>query len=814
MHETSSTDYNATWNGTLLHLDDSSVKIALWKLLADEWFDVICQFAMGERGKKLTSFVLLALLESASTTTSTTVGLSLRSTSELLLRSANFYEALCFKEHALNIILDSFNSFFKTNADKNLVTCYANFEDFGKSANDLVTVMTSSKKIRVKTEILVKAMHYLNQLLLFPLEYYTKNERQKVIWMTFIVDTLAGIATEADDEVRTKAQLRTRTLLLRFFAISNSGNILEMNADLLGWFLTTTSFRPEQENELSKAVMGRTKQLDIQVLRSLISMVISNATKAKEILDHTCKMRLEWVKNNQPNALDWVIDMVETIKESLHRHSSKEEVVNNISAQESITELSRFAIQALNDAKTRISTTLENEKEDETSSITPIDSSLLILVLLLQEYAQYLGSRGDQVVDIGALSRVMVALASPCTILLQRSLRSSSVSDRTSIMKMTTAFVSALCKILSRYQHVYVTERVFAVIWFIYSLVYESDELCAHNLCHAFFSWIGDLDSEQFAVVTQGFIEQSNRLITQATEKDRKVYLSLLSEMLRGATDEQKLWLRRYLPTFITKLSTMSRQAETVGFIQQAIQFLTTITAQQSLRTSAYDISLILACLIQVANPPEIERFGQVSKETAHILFHSICDVLQNLLLYHRQQLIDIMAPFIATLQALFYCFRSPHLALVTKKRKVDETTTGQKKFALISTWAPLDVSAADRCARIFSSMTKKSSIGGGGKSSSTTVNGKRYTGLQQYRIISRHAPFVLIEYFTIQSNVTMSISQPQVKTILETGLYNLMDMTSENDRNMVLAGLDASGKLLFKNFYTSWKENHMYTGQ
>ena len=77
-------------------------------------------------------------------------------------------------------------------------------------------------------------------------------------------------------------------------------------------------------------------------------------------------------------------------------------------------------------------------------------------------------------VDSAALSRVMVALASPCTTLLQRSLRSLSSTERSGTMKMITAFVSSLCKTLSRYQHVYVTERVFAVIWFIYSLVYGS----------------------------------------------------------------------------------------------------------------------------------------------------------------------------------------------------------------------------------------------------------------------------------------------------------------------------------------------------
>ncbi|KAI8144786.1 Urb2/Npa2 family-domain-containing protein [Fennellomyces sp. T-0311] len=790
----------ATWNGSLLAIDDSAVKIACWKLLADEWFDVISRFSDGERGRKLTSFVLLGLLEPSSSQPLEPNCLTLRSISEHLLRSANFYEAQCFKDHALSVILDSFTAFIKSNDDKNLAQCYENFRDFASGAEELARLIKSPKVSKITTETVKNAMQYLDQLLIFPMEYYTKNDRHKVIWMTFLIDTLAGIATRASNEARGKVHLLSRTLLLRLFASQNSGNVLEMNVALLSWFLSSASFY--SDSVLARAVKERTKQLDGQVLRSLLSLAISKNSNAEELLNQTYKVRVNWLKTGVPNAKDWVIDMIQVINEFLHRHASKDDIGEKICPGQLITELSQIVIKTLNDAKARISA--EVDKSDAT--ILPIDSSLLTLVSLLQEYAQLRGSQGNELVDLGALSKVMVALASPCTALLQRSLRSPSSSEHNAIMKMTTAFVGSLCKVLSRYQHVYVTERVFALIWFIFSMVHTSDKHCAKSLCRTFSSWIGTLSNEQFAAVTQGFIEQSNRLVAQATDKDRKVYLSLLIEMLRGATSEQKTWLRQYVPALVTKLSAISRGTESVGFVHQALEFLATLSSDQSLRTSAYDVSLILACLVQVANPPQIEKFEHVHRETAHALFHAICDVLQNLLLYHRQQLVDIMAPFIATLQALLYCFRSPHLALVTKKRKAGSTETATPKFALISMSAPLDVTAADRVARIFDTMAKKS--GGNSKRQ------QRYTGLQQYRIISRHAPFLLIEYFTIQSNVAMSISQPQIKSVLETGLYNMMDMTSEVDRNMVLAALDASGKLLFKNFYTSWKENHMYTGQ
>ena len=129
----------------------------------------------------------------------------------------------------MNTISDSFASFFKSNADRKLTSCYVNFQDFNSSANELANiVMKSSSTVgkNVTTDVIIKAMQYLNQLLLFPMEYYTKRERQQVIWMTFLTDVLVGVAVKADVEIRTKAQLRSRTLLLRFFATSNNGNIL------------------------------------------------------------------------------------------------------------------------------------------------------------------------------------------------------------------------------------------------------------------------------------------------------------------------------------------------------------------------------------------------------------------------------------------------------------------------------------------------------------------------------------------------------------------------------------------------------------
>lgn len=100
-----------TWDGSLVHLDSSAVKIACWKLITDEWFDVIwyvithssltiaCSFlhihsrsCVGERAKKLTELVLTPLLETPWHGFESNQ-VSIPSINQSLLRSANFYEA-------------------------------------------------------------------------------------------------------------------------------------------------------------------------------------------------------------------------------------------------------------------------------------------------------------------------------------------------------------------------------------------------------------------------------------------------------------------------------------------------------------------------------------------------------------------------------------------------------------------------------------------------------------------------------------------------------------------------------------------------
>lgn len=244
-----------------------------------------------------------------------------------------------------------------------------------------------------------------------------------------------------------------------------------------------------------------------------------------------------------------------------------------------------------------------------------------------------------------------------------------------------------------------------------------------------------------------------------------------------------------------------------------------TLEIYQSYHFSDYDASLVLSCLLQVAHPTAVERFkDQMNREIAHTIFDDVCIILSNLVSQHKEQVVYMMPPFVAFIQSLFHCFKSTHVSLVsgtnapTRKRKHNaEQKNNSKAFAgrtipLLYEFAPLDDSSAQKLARALTTIPQKQ------HSSSSAKNAKSTQSL--YKIIAKHTPSILIEYFTIQSNPTTSVVRPSTKSILTQALYDILDMCSDADRTFILSCLDGPGKSLFKSFYTNWKDTHKYTGQ
>ncbi|GAA5808334.1 hypothetical protein MFLAVUS_001724 [Mucor flavus] len=839
---------SSSWDGSALDLQDKNcVKLACWKLLSDEWFDSVIRYIDSARAEKMASIIYMSLTHTAPTSS-----VSVQLLNKTLLRSANFYEAKCFKDCNIQTILNVFINLFKTKLLK------TSSSQVSKVAANMISKMDISKSITVEqdsikelsnalknskdqmdedvdatsTSNVEKISTLLKLLLLFPNEYYEKNERPQVLYLVTCIDIWAISCANADYLTRMKVCLMCRSLQLRFMQYFSVHSILGMDSGVLDWIISSAQNWPTEASTNIEAVQNSlehiTNKLDLNILRRVIMGAGAKSPDAHSIsyMQNALQQRVEGLdKNASKNTLTKVINLLNAINSVLvNRKQADVDLTNIVYATEYISKISKYINSSLQDAKSEISSILEEVKVDEQSSFVDKHKSkfetikhIFHITRLLQDYARIVGPSVDEVISAENLSKTLTDLASPFIQFLQSALLDSSQNNH--VLNMTTEFIAAFCSILSRYQQVETTKRVLAAIWFVYTLVLNTgDQEAIETLSNAFGGWIQSLSKEQYVIVIDGFIEQSeqeaNNRGDATKEQNHLVFLSLLSLLLKNCTDSEKSRLRKSIPTFVLKLSLIAGKTTCLKYLQQMLKLLIQLTVDQSYHFNDYDASLVLSCLLQVAHPTAVERFqGQINQEIAHEIFDDVCAVLSNFVSQHKDQIVYMLPPFVALIQSLLHCFKSTHVSLVsgtnapTRKRKNNadqKTLKSGRTIPLLYQFAPLNDTSAQRFGRVLTTIPQKQH--------SSAKNAKSTQSL--YKIISRHTPSVLIEYFTIQSNTTTSIVRPSTKSILTQALYDILDMCTDQDRTFILSCLDGPGKALFKSFYMNWKDTHKYTGQ
>lgn len=225
----------------------------------------------------------------------------------------------------------------------------------------------------------------------------------------------------------------------------------------------------------------------------------------------------------------------------------------------------------------------------------------------------------------------------------------------------------------------------------------------------------------------------------------------------------------------------------------------------------SYDISLVLTGITQLRSPTLPSRITtSMSKQDANQVFESIYKVLSGILKNRRQQLVQVITPFTATLEDLLHCFRSlhPSVAVSTRKRKQDskKRQLQDQPFSLLTDHAPLSEMCAHNYARLLEGL--------GDQSASNTANTTTGKSHNLAKAFSKHSPYILAEYLSIQSNPISTISQPTLKSALRPGLFALLDICGEHERDMLMASIDTSQKMLLKTLHTEWSKTHRYTGR
>ncbi|KAI7866844.1 Urb2/Npa2 family-domain-containing protein [Spinellus fusiger] len=731
-----------------------------------------------------------------------------------------------------------------------------------KTIEELTTALaqcTNSMDQDVKEKDTKNVEHvasFIKLFLLFPLEYYEKNERQQVMLLAFLADAWVLSTTTASAEARITASLLCRGLHLRATSLNSSSSVLNIHPDFLYWFVQsvnewTVSISTGTRKVLS-CLQNITTEIDQDILSTAWSLAgnKSNDMRASTYVEGILKQCITSLDSStgfyNASTCSWAISILEVTNKYLRSHNKKnttmdpEEVVYS---SQVVSRIGTYVITALKKIQIEISALLErleaaNSDDEQNQMVLSFipeftkTKHVLTMTYLLQDYAHALVHYDSiyTVVDITQVSKSLVVASSPFIQFMQMSLRPSTLLDselKRDVLNITTSFITAFCTTLSRYQQLHTTKRVVAVIWFVYTMVSNSGDLTSiDTLSKTFSTWIQTLSKDDFEILIQSFIEQSEEEVLYRKEQNRfdkhRVFLDLLRLFIQNSTDAQKHVLRKWLPTFILKQSLIVGKTTSIELLDQTLSLVVCITGAKEFSFTSYDLSIVLSCLLQVASPDALERFkGQAHRETVQSLFIRCCDVLSNLLRSHRDALVDVMPSFSAIVQALMHCFKSTHLSLIgskateNKKRKAGDKqqkdtaplqSVSGRSMTLFSECAPLDDKCCEKYARLLDLISQKNPA--------TQSKSNAASAQTLWRVMAKYAPYLLMEYFTIQSNSTMSIARAQIKAILTPYFYQLLDMCNDADRSLIMAALDGSGKALFKAFFASWKDNHKYIGQ
>ncbi|KAF9177997.1 hypothetical protein BGZ51_008221 [Haplosporangium sp. Z 767] len=368
----------------------------------------------------------------------------------------------------------------------------------------------------------------------------------------------------------------------------------------------------------------------------------------------------------------------------------------------------------------------------------------------------------------------------------------------------------------------------------------------------AYLSMLGLLSEDQFENLLHWFLDETHSY-GEGSAVDELVLVRYLDVTFLGTQHTHKRKVRRQISKFLTRLTQILQSTQSVQVVVSVMDTIAGICSESSFELRSWEIGLALEAVTSLMSPAtplllsgavELGHTRALTNQDTSKIFMALYHVLINVARFRQEELTTLIPIFTAILQGIFHGFKSLHGSIAKRQRGVESLVkspfmllssgalhpTGNDQSATPTTHSalpigdPLPVDCAENFARLLTALGSKgvSSFGGHG-SSSGSIEGPstNSAGTGSFSITTdaskafrKHAPYILMEYFTIQSSVVASISQQSLRNALLPGLYALLNLCSDWEREMMMIGLDNTGKLLLKGLYADYLKYHKYTGR
>ncbi|KAF9386368.1 hypothetical protein CPB97_003759 [Podila verticillata] len=352
-------------------------------------------------------------------------------------------------------------------------------------------------------------------------------------------------------------------------------------------------------------------------------------------------------------------------------------------------------------------------------------------------------------------------------------------------------------------------------------------------------SLLAQLSDEHFEMLLQWLLKEGHD--SEEESMDELTLVRYLDITFLGAHHTQKRKVRRQISKLLTRLIQIIQTSQSVPVVVGVLDMMAGICSETSFELRSWEIGLALECITSLMSPAtpllspssstpfgsEDSSNGLTNQDTAKI-FTALYHVLINIARFRQEELTTLIPVFTAILQGMFHGFKSLHASIAKKQQGVESLI--KSPFMLLSAGVlpesgasgpsvvgdPLPVECAENFARLLTALGSKGvshTSGSSGNQESSGGNSFAIT-TDASKAFGKHAPYILMEYFTIQSSVAASISQQSLRNALVPGLYSLLNLCSDWEREMMMVGLDNTGKTLLKGLYADYLKYHKYTGR
>lgn len=388
----------------------------------------------------------------------------------------------------------------------------------------------------------------------------------------------------------------------------------------------------------------------------------------------------------------------------------------------------------------------------------------------------------------------------------------------------------------------------------------------------AYLSLLGQLSGDLFENLLHWLLDETYR---SSSTCDELVLVRYLDFTFLGAHHTQKRKVRRQISKLLTRLTQILQTTTSVQVVIGVLDMVASICSEPSFELRSWEIGLALEGIISLMSPatPLLLSPPSTSSSEATVLtnqdtskiFTALYHVLINIARFRQEELLSQIPVFTSILQSCFHGFKSLHGSIAKRQQGVESLL--KSPFMLLSAGAipassgphvdavatpvtkaknesapttqstteripiigdPLPVECAENFARLLTTLGSKPVTTYNNSSSSsnaidlpstttttTTGNSASFSiTTDASKAFGKHIPYLLMEYFTIQSSVTASIRQQSLRNALLPGLYALMNLCTDYERELMMCGLDNTGKVLLKGLYADYLKYHKYTGR